>query len=116
MKRVKELAVLKRYNQNTCAIIITLANCVTIESASKILGHKDLRIPQHYAKIVDRKISDDRQDLKEKLDVKIKVIAKRKKILSNNNTICFLTYHYNGWPKSLFLYSTCKLLKLFLFS
>lgn len=37
-----------------------------------MLGHKDLRTTQHYAKIVDRKISDDMQALREKLDAKSK--------------------------------------------
>ena len=35
-----------------------------------MLGHKDLRTTQHYAKIVDRKISDDMKILREKLEAK----------------------------------------------
>lgn len=58
--------------RHTFATTITLTNGVPIESVSKMLGHKDLRTTQHYAKIVDRKISDDMKMLREKLDAKAK--------------------------------------------
>ena len=54
--------------RHTFATTITLTNGVPIESVSKMLGHKDLRTTQHYAKIVDRKISDDMATLRKKLD------------------------------------------------
>ncbi|MHA7941683.1 site-specific integrase [Formosa sp. 3Alg 14/1] len=54
--------------RHTFATTITLTNGVPIESVSKMLGHKSLRTTQHYAKIVDRKVSDDMKILKEKLD------------------------------------------------
>ena len=44
----------------------TLNNGVPIESVSKIPGHKNLRNTQHYAKILDMKVSDDSKKLKEK--------------------------------------------------
>ncbi|WP_083645929.1 site-specific integrase [Christiangramia flava] len=53
--------------RHTFATTITLTNGVPIESVSKMLGHQDLRTTQHYAKIVDRKISDDMKMLKLKL-------------------------------------------------
>ena len=56
--------------RHTFATTITLTNGVPIESVSKMLGHKDLRTTQHYAKIVDRKISDDMNALKLKLAAK----------------------------------------------
>ncbi len=56
--------------RHTFATTITLTNGVPIESVSKMLGHKDLRTTQHYAKIVDRKISDDMKALKIKLAAK----------------------------------------------
>lgn len=56
--------------RHTFATTITLTNGVPIESVSKMLGHKDLRTTQHYAKIVDRKISDDMLELRERLEIK----------------------------------------------
>jgi len=56
--------------RHTFATTITLTNGVPIESVSKMLGHKDLRTTQHYAKIVDRKISEDMQNLRAKLEAK----------------------------------------------
>lgn len=53
--------------RHTFATTITLSNGVPIESVSKMLGHKSLRTTQHYAKILDRKVSDDMSILKSKL-------------------------------------------------
>ncbi len=65
--------------RHTFATTITLTNGVPIESVSKMLGHKDLRTTQHYAKIVDRKISDDMITLREKLDEKQKKASEESK-------------------------------------
>lgn len=72
---LKEIADLCNINKNltthlarhTFATTITLSNGVPIESVSKMLGHKSLRTTQHYAKILDRKVSDDMAALKSKL-------------------------------------------------
>ncbi len=40
---------------------------VPIESVSKMLGHKSIKITQHYAKIMDKKVSADMRVLAEKL-------------------------------------------------
>lgn len=53
--------------RHTFATSVTLANGVPIESVSKMLGHKSLRTTQHYAKVVDKRVSDDMANLKIKL-------------------------------------------------
>lgn len=56
--------------RHSFATTVTLSNGVPIESVSKMLGHKSLRTTQHYAKILDRKVSEDMKNLKEKLSSK----------------------------------------------
>lgn len=52
--------------RHTFATTVTLTNGVPIESVSKMLGHKSIKITQHYAKILDKKVSDDMQVLRSK--------------------------------------------------
>jgi len=54
--------------RHTFATTVTLSNGVPIESVSKMLGHKSLKTTQHYAKILDRKVSNDMMVLKNILD------------------------------------------------
>jgi site-specific recombinase XerD len=80
---LKELADLCNINKeltfhiarHTFATTVTLTNGVPIESVSKMLGHKDLRTTQHYAKVLDKKVSEDMKILKDKFvfqDLRVK--------------------------------------------
>ena len=53
--------------RHTFATTITLQNGVPIETVSKMLGHKDIRTTQHYAKTLDIKVGKDMAALSEKL-------------------------------------------------
>ncbi len=61
--------------RHTFATTIALTNGVPIESVSKMLGHSDLRTTQIYAKVVERKISEDMSNLQKKLNEATKQIT-----------------------------------------
>ncbi|MGG7034975.1 MAG: site-specific integrase [Flavobacterium sp.] len=74
---LKEIADLCKINKeltfhiarHTFATTVTLTNGVPIESVSKMLGHKNLRTTQHYAKVLDKKVSDDMKILRNKFSL-----------------------------------------------
>lgn len=72
---LKELAGVCGINKNlsmhvarhTFAITVTLTFGVPIETVSKMLGHTSLKTTQIYARILDTKISEDMNNLHERL-------------------------------------------------
>ena len=73
---LKEIANICGINKNltwyvgrhTFATIITLLNGVSMESVSKMMGHKRLSQTQHYARIINQKVSQDMQKVKKKFN------------------------------------------------
>ncbi len=53
--------------RHTFATTVTLANDVPIETVSALLGHKDIRTTQIYAKVVKKKVSNDMKALRSRL-------------------------------------------------
>jgi site-specific recombinase XerD len=64
--------------RHTFATAVTLSNGVPIETVSKMLGHTTIRTTQIYAKVVERKVSDDMNVLRDKLAATPQRAAKRK--------------------------------------
>ena len=61
--------------RHTFATTVTLMNGVPIESVSKMLGHKNLRSTQHYARVVDQKVGEDMEQLALKLESKLAMVS-----------------------------------------
>jgi site-specific recombinase XerD len=56
--------------RHTFATTITLSNGVPIETVSKLLGHTKIATTQIYAKVIERKVSEDMASLRSKLEKK----------------------------------------------
>lgn len=82
---LKEVADLCGINKNltfhlarhTFATTVTLANGVPMETVSKLLGHSSIKTTQIYAKVIEKKVSEDMKFLKSKLQ-NMKVAKKRR--------------------------------------
>ena len=75
LKEIADLCQIKKeltfhIARHTFATTITLSNGVPIESVSKMLGHKSIKTTQHYAKILDAKVSVDMNNLQLTLNKK----------------------------------------------
>lgn len=66
--------------RHTFATTVTLANGVPIETVSSMLGHNSIRTTQIYAKVVEKKVSEDMQNLKDKLFGNVPEAKKKRKI------------------------------------
>jgi site-specific recombinase XerD len=64
--------------RHTFATTIALCNGVPIETVSKILGHTSIRTTQIYAKVVEKKVSQDMSSLRSKLLAKSQPIPQFK--------------------------------------
>ncbi|MFZ0488737.1 MAG: tyrosine-type recombinase/integrase [Salegentibacter sp.] len=57
--------------RHTFATTVALSNGMPIETVSKILRHKKLSATQIYAKVVERKLSDDMEMLQQKIHAQV---------------------------------------------
>lgn len=56
--------------RHTFATAITLSNGVPVETVSKLLGHTKLSTTQIYARVVEKKVGEDMQNLMVKMKQK----------------------------------------------
>ena len=72
LKEIADLCGIKKnlsfhVGRHTFATTVTLSNGVPIETVSKMLGHTKIATTQIYARVLEKKISDDMNDLRKRL-------------------------------------------------
>ncbi|MGN6398715.1 MAG: site-specific integrase [Mucilaginibacter sp.] len=72
LKEIAEICNIKKHltthtARHTFATTVTLEHDVPIETVSKMLGHKSIRTTQIYAKITQKKVSNNMKDLENKI-------------------------------------------------
>jgi integrase/recombinase XerD len=85
LKEIADLCEIKKnltfhMARHTFATTVTLTNGVPIETVSSMLGHTNIKTTQIYAKVIQRKVSEDMKILRDKLEsqpVKVKKIKQR---------------------------------------
>ena len=80
IKEIADLCGIKKHltthiARHTFATTITLSNGVPIESVSSMLGHKNIKTTQIYAKVVEQKVSDDMKTLRLRLSPKQPIVV-----------------------------------------
>lgn len=70
-------------SRHTFATTITLANGVPIETVSKLLGHTKLSTTQVYARVLEKKVSEDMTSLRRKLSGRIEQVSFTKNKLNH---------------------------------
>jgi site-specific recombinase XerD len=75
LKEIAEICNIKKrlyyyVSRHTFATTVTLSKGVPIETVSKVMGHKRLATTQHYAKVINLKVSSDFKKLKKSYDAK----------------------------------------------
>lgn len=78
LKEIADLSGIKKnvtfhIARHTFATTITLSNGVPIETVSKLLGHTKIATTQIYAKVIERKVSEDMSILREQLEQKTRL-------------------------------------------
>ena len=63
--------------RHTFATTVTLENDVPLETVNQMLGHRSIRTTQIYAKVTQKKISNNMNELKRKLFGKEKTVIKK---------------------------------------
>ena len=68
--------------RHTFSTVVTLANNVSLENVSKMLGHTNTKMTQRYAKVLDQSILRDMQNVRENFSPKTMYSCSVKKLVS----------------------------------